>query len=364
MKVLHLVKGLGPGGAERLLVSLTRAWGEEPQAEVGYVLPGKDHLVGELETGGVVTHLLAGHRGLGDPRWPVRLRTLVRDRRYDVVHLHSPAMASVARPVLRTVRPRPKIVSTEHNQWQSYSLMTRFANALTLPLDDERLAVSDEVKASMWRPWRRRAVVLVHGVPVEALARRRLERVDARAELGLGPADVAVVTIANFREKKDYPTLLRAARRAHDEEPTLRFLAIGQGPLEAALQLERDRLCHDEGSFRFLGYRPDPARVLAAADAFTLTSRHEGLPVALLEALALGLPVVVSAVGGIPEVVTEGVEGRVLPAGDVQGFAAAYVGLARNHEQRAAFARAASARGAAFDIRRAAARLEAIYRHS
>jgi glycosyltransferase involved in cell wall biosynthesis len=347
--VLHVIKGLGPGGAERLLVSLAGVRRDDVGVDVAYLVPTKDHLVPELVALGAGVHLLAGARGLADPRWPVRLRALVRETRPDVVHLHSPAVASVARPVLRARRRRPVVVSTEHNLWGSFGRVTRVANALTLPLDDVRLAVSEQVRDSTWTRWRPRTEILLHGVPLEALAARRPERTEARAELGLSGDDVLVVHVGNLREKKDHATLLAAAGAALGAEPRLRFASIGQGPLEAQVRARHAQLALGD-RFALLGYHPDPARVLAAADIFTLTSRHEGLPIALLEALAMGLPAVASAVGGIPTVLRPGIEGVLVEPGDVEGFATAYLDLARDPQRRATLGAAAITRAADFDI--------------
>jgi glycosyltransferase involved in cell wall biosynthesis len=368
VRLLHVIKGLGPGGAERLLVSLTGARSQGVEVHVAYLLAHKDHLVPELEAAGGATHLLADDRGLADPRWPLRLLGAVRRLRPDVVHLHSPAVAALARPLLRAPlpgarlprAPRPLLVSTEHNQWGSFGRATRFANALTLPLDDVRLAVSEQVRASAWPRWRARTEVLVQGIPVEVLARRRQERAASRAELGLAPNDVLVVHVGNLREKKDHATLLAAARRAVDAEARLRFVSIGQGPLEAEIRARHEHLGLGE-RFRLLGYHPDPARVLAAADVFTLTSRHEGLSIALLEALALGLPAVASRVGGVPSVIRPGQEGLLVEPGDVESFAECYLVLARDPHSRHRMAKAATIRARDYDIARTQRWLEARY---
>ncbi len=358
--MLHVVKGLGPGGAERLLVSIASV--ADPTAvryQVAYVLDWKEHLVPELQALGVATHLLAGRRGMADPRWPGRLRALAREA--DVVHLHSPAVAAIARPVLRTLRAAPPSVSTEHNVWSSHSPVTRAANALTLPLDRVRWAVSAEVAASAWRPWQAKTDVLVHGIPLQVLQARRGERSAARAANGWSDDDVVVAIVANLRANKDYPTLFAAASRALTAEPRLRFASIGQGPLEADLRRSLASLGVGD-RFVMLGYRDDPAAVLAGADVFTLSSRHEGLPISLLEAMALGLPPVVTAVGGNAEVVTDDVDGVLVPAGDADALAAAYVRLARARATRARIGAAASVRAQAFDIARTARILEERYR--
>jgi glycosyltransferase involved in cell wall biosynthesis len=364
LRVLWAIKGLGPGGAEQLLVSLAGA--HDPslvQLEVVRVLDWKDHLVADLEAAGVLVHSLGVARG-ADPRWLPRLVRLLRQRRPDVVHVHSPLVAAVARPLVRlglAGRPRPAVVTTEHNAWSTFAVPTRVANAVTAPLDDAVLAVSEEVRSSM-RPaaLRRRAEVVVHGVDLDAADRARADRAAARAELGVADGEVLVLTVANYRPQKAYPDLLDAARAVVDRGLPVRFAAVGQGPERDVIeQRHRDLGLGDR--FLLLGYRRDIPRLLAAADVFTLASRFEGYPVALMEALAAGLPVVATAVGGVADAVTEGVEGRLVAAGDVTALAAALAATVDDADGRAAMAAAARTRATAFDIRRAARHLERCY---
>ena len=360
VRVLHVIKGLGPGGAERLLVSVASV--ADPEAvhyEVAYLLDWKQHLVPELDALGVDTHLLAGPAGLRDPRWPGRLRSLAKG--FDIAHVHSPAVAAVARVALAPLKRGPILVSTEHNVWSSHGVPTRVANAMTLPLDAQRWAVSEEVVTSSWRPWQTRTEVLVHGSPVTALAARGAEHDLARRANDWGPDDVVVAIVANLRSHKDYPTLFRAAAEAIEVEPRLRFVSIGQGPLEATLRAELDTFGLGD-RFVMLGYHHDPPAVLAGADIFTLSSVHEGLPISLVEAMAMGLPPVVTTVGGNAEIVTDGTDGVVVPPRDPPALAAAYVALARDPTRRAALGEAAAARAEDFDITRTARILEARYR--
>lgn len=353
-RVVHLVKGLGPGGAERLLVDVVEVADHTAfEHRVVYALAHKDQLAPELEScGATVTH--------------VPLRDVVGLRRTlaeaDVAHLHSPLVAAVARVVARTLpaRRRPATVSTEHNRWPSFAVATRWANAATFALDACHFAVSPDAAASVWRPLRRHVEVLVHGVAVEKVARHSAQRDAVRARLGLAADDVAVVTVANYRRAKDHATLLRAARRVADAQGAARFFVVGQGPLAADVEaLHRD--LELTGAVELLGYRADALDVLAAADVFALSSTHEGLPVALMEALVLGVPVVATAVGGIPDAITSGVEGLLVPPSDPVALADAVLALARDGDARRRMGAAAAARGAAFDIRVAATRLEAVY---
>jgi glycosyltransferase involved in cell wall biosynthesis len=361
IRVLWLTKGLGPGGAERLLVSFAaHADRERFDLRAAYLLPWKDHLVSELAGLGVPTVCLAGPREL-DPRWVFRLRKLVRAAKIDVVHVHSPLVAAVTRPALKALprRHRPAVMGTEHNLWSSHHPLTRWANRLTLRLEDATIAVSDEVRASMAPRLARRTEVVFQGVDSDAIAARRGERDAARAELGVGENELLVVTVANLRGQKDYPTLLQAARRLADAGAAVRFVSVGQGPLAHELENERDRL-DLRGWFRFLGYRADPVRVLVAGDVFCLSSRFEGLPIALLEAMAAGLPVVATGVGGVPAVITDGREGRLVPPGDSAALAGA-VNELYDPAFRGRCAAASADRVRAFAISLAVQRQQALY---
>jgi glycosyltransferase involved in cell wall biosynthesis len=359
-RVLWLTKGLGPGGAERLLVehaasNLDRGF----EFEAAYLLPQKQHLAPELEALGVRTHCLAV-RLEADPRWLLRLRRLVRRGRFDVVHAHSPVSASIARVWLRTLRPRPAFVYTEHNRWPSYRPLTRWLNRITYSLNDAVVAVSDDVRVSVSDRSRTRVQTIVHGIDLDAVRALADHRDAVRAELGVGPGDTLAVTIANLREGKDYPLLLDAVRRAVDLGSGLQFVAVGQGPLEHELRARCTELGLDE-RFRFLGYRADARRVLAGADVFVLASRHEGLPVALMEALALGVPVVAPRVGGVPEAVTEGVSGLLVNPGDVDALALA-LRRVEDRSLRAELAGGARAASNRFSSASTTGRINAVYR--
>ena len=358
VRVLWLAKGLGPGGAERLLVSLARSMDPtRVELSAAYLLPEKDHLVSELEAIGVSCTCLDGARGVG---WVGRLRELVQATGPEVVHIHAPHPAAMARPALKVLRRRPAVLYTEHNSWDGYRLPTRWANAATYPLDDYRFVVSQTAFESIPVRLRDRTEVLVHGVDLDDVRGHASARDRVRAELGVSPDETLVVTVANLREHKDYPTLLAAAQRVEDSGAPVRFVAVGQGPLESSLRAEIRRLVL-EGSFQLLGYRPDAVDVIAAGDIFSLSSLAEGYPVALMEALALGKPVVATAVGGIPEAVREGVEGLLVPPARPDLLAEAILTLAGDGNRRAALGRAASERSGMFDIRRAANRHEEVY---
>jgi glycosyltransferase involved in cell wall biosynthesis len=362
-KVLWLTKGLGRGGAETLLVSCARALDTSRfEVQVAYLLPWKDALVDELAGAGVTTHCLGTGRAT-DLAWIWRLRRLVRTLRFDIVHTHMPIPAVAARLALGPGGPR--LVHTEHNTWRRYRWPTYAANLATYALNDHVIAVSQAVADSIEprRVPRLKAMppieVLVHGIELDVPGVGNA-RLGARRLLDL-PADAPVVgTVGSLTAKKDHGTLLRAVQLLQRRHAGTRLVVVGTGPLQQALRQE----AHDLGISDlvvFTGLRDDVTALLPAFDVFALSSTFEGLPIALVEALAAGLPSVVTAVGGVPEVVTDGREGLLVPAGSPQLLADAVARLLADDELRAQMSRAARERSRAFDIRRAVRRLEEIY---
>jgi glycosyltransferase involved in cell wall biosynthesis len=360
-RVLILIKGLGRGGAEQLLVSAVPYLDRTRfDFEVAYLLPWKDALVGELEAAGMRVTCLDGARGLG---WMGRLRSLVAERRIDLLHNHSPYTTIGSRLGLgrRIVR-----VYTEHNTWDRYHPLTRWANMLTLPRVDHVFAVSDHVRDSIRYPpalrWMRMPPVesLYHGIDPAAVAAWGGGE-GVRRELGVPDGAPVVGTVANFKAHKRLDDLLRAAVHVRRELPEVRFVLVGQGPLEGELR----RLAGDlglDGSVVFTGFRDDAPRIASGFDVFAMASEQEGLSIALIEALALGRSVVVTRAGGLPEVVRDGVEGYVVPPRDPARLADRIVRLLRDPVLRERMGEAGTVRAADFHIGRAVARMQEVYR--
>ncbi|MFC8716673.1 glycosyltransferase [Kitasatospora sp. NPDC057198] len=352
-RVLWLAKGLGRGGAEQLLVNCVRhADRSRYDIEVAYVLPHKDALVPALEAAGVPVHCLGGAPGR---RWPLRLRALLAERRYDLVHTHMPVPAVAARLLRPGGGRRPRLVHTEHNLWERYRLPTRWANALTYRRNDAVVAVSHAVAAGIGRRRPGGWLTVVHhgpdlgGAPSGPAARRA-----ARAELGLPEGALVVGTVGNLTAKKDQATLLAAFALLRGKEPDARLVLVGSGPLEAGLKARAG------DGVLFAGMRADVPALLPGWDVFCLSSRQEGLPVALMEAMASGLPSVVTRVGGMPEILDDGVEGRLVAPGDPVELASALAELA-DPVRRGRMGAAARERAASFDVAGAQRAIERMY---
>lgn len=360
-RVVHLLKGLDAGGAESLVVLAARHRDRDRFThEVGYLVPDHRTLAPALAAEGVPTTCLDGVPWW-DPRWLHRLRRLLRRHPAEVVHAHSPLVAGGARLVVRSLprRVRPQMVVTLHNVWDSHHLAARALDRATYPLDDLRLSVSEAARRSLPGHMGDDVVTVLHGIDVEPL-RARADRTAARRELGVDDGDLVVGTVANPSPAKGYPDLLDAAATVLAGQPSARFVAIGEGPQRAELEQQRDAAGLGD-RFRFLGHRPEAARLVAGFDVFCLASHHEGLPLALMEALVLGVPVVVTDAGGITELVTTGREGLVVPPRRPDLLAGALGEVLGRPDRGAEMADAAYQRGTDLDAAAVVGRVEALY---
>lgn len=274
------------------------------------VLDELDHVV-PIPSGARLDQALAARRAL---------RPLLDG--VDVLHAHGLKAGWVA----ATVRPRPPLVVSVHNLVLD-DVAGRSAPLLRLLEDrlpgraDATIAVSREVARRFdGRPGADRIRVIPPAGPPPVPARTPAE---VRAELGVAPDADLVVTAARLHPQKGLDVLLDAAVAVRRERPGLRWFVFGDGPLRDELEVAID--ARDlRGVVHLAGARPDVDSELAAADVVAVTSQWESGPLVVLEALALGRPVVSTDVGLVPEVI-DPASGRVVPVGDAAGLAAAIV---------------------------------------
>lgn len=320
-----------------------------------------DTLVPRFIDAGVPVHLLAQYSG--DPTWLLRLRRLVRNRQYSVVHSHSPYAASGARLALRTLRAdaRPSHVYTEHNRWSQYHRLTYWANRITYPLDDYRISVAGGVTREIADRFKKETETLVHGVDRARVQSFRKSRQDVRKELGASPNDVLVGSVGNLRPEKAHVVLLEAAARIVRKNTAVRFLLVGTGTEEQRIRAFREELNLTPDRFSLLGYRDDALRIIAALDIYVLSSDHEGFPVSVMEAQSLGLPVVATSVGGLESAVEHGVDGLLVPPRRPDLLAEAIEELIIDRSRRLRMGQQAETRSERYDATIAMRRLEQIY---
>lgn len=181
-----------------------------------------------------------------------------------------------------------------------------------------------------------------------------------RELLGLPPDARVVGTIASLTAEKDYGNLLAAATHLVEARRDVVVACVGGGPLLEEMR-ERARTGDLRGRVHFLGERADAIELAADFDVFVLASRFEGLPVVLMEALALGLPIVATDAGGVPEIVVDGVTGRCVPRRSPEKLAGAVLELLSDREAAARFAARAREHSHVFSVERLGAGLTRIY---
>jgi len=321
-RILVLVKGLGIGGAETLIAESASLWATSDfDYRVAYLLPWKDQLVGRLRDSGIDVTCL-DWRGPQSLRAIRRLRELVDTWRPHLVHSHLPLTGILARTA---VGARRRQVYTEHNVVDFYRQPTRALNRLTYGRNDAVIAVSDAVAESLEGYPGPLPRVIPNGVPGGTPDPALTASV--RRELAIAPDAPLFVHVGNIRPHKGHETLTRAVAIVTRRRPEVVVVSIGGEKVPGDLDRVRQRAADlgvDE-QLRFLGRRSDAQQFLAAADVVVNPSDVEGLPLSILEALAMARPVVATDVGGVSSVIRHEATGLLVPAGDPDALAAAMV---------------------------------------
>ena len=365
-RVLTVVDSLRRGGAERLLVT-THAFLDRARFEpaVAALYPPYD-LAGELRDLGVRVWTLdtSGPRDL--LRAFSRTRRVVREFSPDLIHTHL-FTSNVAG---RLAAGRLPVLTPLHNPDYGFedtgTLLFRFRKLLDRStgrrINRAFVAVSEAVRKDYELHMGFSPIEVIPNYLDVADFAARVAEVDRERErrvLGLAEEDLLVLHVGRFHRQKAQDVLLLAFKEAHREEPRLRLMLAGDGgelPKARVLAGELDL----EDRVLFPGDVADPVRLYAAADIFAFPSRWEAFGIALLEAMAAGLPVVATSTGGIPEVV--GVDGgQLVEPEQVTSLALALIGLARDQDLRRDRGTAARTRAREFDARSGVERLAAVY---
>ncbi len=354
IRVVHLVLSLDVGGLEQVVLNLTRYANRDAFAPHVLCLRERGSLADRVAALGVPVASLDCPR-LAKGRTLLRLIRRLRAWRPHVLHTHNPGPhlfgALAARPA-----GVPVLVHTKHGRNHPDRFRSVVVNRLAGRMSRCIVAVSEataEVARRVERVPESKLRVIHNGIDLAAFPVQP-------PTAALTPP--RVIHVARLQRIKDQPTLLRAARLVADTEPGFRLDIVGDGPAGAELHaLARDLKLN--GHVHFLGHRNDVSPLLSSASAFVLSSRSEGVPMTLLEAMATGLPAVVTDVGGNREVVVPGETGLLVPPGSPQALADALLALWQDPERARRMGAAGRRRvEEEFDMRQVAARYEALYR--
>jgi glycosyltransferase involved in cell wall biosynthesis len=366
LRVFHLIYSLEVGGAEVDLLGKSRVLVQAHGCDVtiGCLLK-RGELAAEAEAVGIQM-LGPLMRGKLDASVIPRLVRLMRDGRYDIVHTHMFASNLLGR-LAAMLAGVPVIVSTVQLIADREAWWEILVDCLLQHRTDTMIASSQAVRQSFIQRGIRPAKIAVIYNSVD-LARfdvvdREAARRAMRQAFGWDEGHLVVGTVARLERIKGLDHLIEAAKTVAEAIPQAGFLVVGDGPQREDL-LSRVRQLGLGERFVFAGLRSDIPQILPALDLFVLPSLSEALGIAAIEALASGVPVVASRVGGVPEVVIHGETGLLVPPGDAGQLAQAVSRVAANPAEARRWADCGRKRvRLMFDVNRLAGAQAGLYQH-
>jgi len=324
VRVLHVLEATG-GGTRRWLENVVRGMSKERVIHACICAlrrePSFLDSVAEFENMGVKVWIVDMRRSISPLHDAVALRRIIRilkSRDFDVIHGHSSKGGMLARLAASAARGRP-IVYSPHafaflDRTTPASRLYRLLEKMARPCTDHLLAVSESeariaIEELRYAP--SQVTAICNGIAVPNRPRDPCKPNSISRQIGM---------VAELRPQKDPAVFVKACALLHQRRKGLRFSLCGGGPLERRLRRQSARLGLD-GVLRFEGLVPNPRPFLEQWEVFVISSRYEGLPYVILEAMAAGKPVVATRVPGIEDVVVNGKTGVLVPPGDANAMA-------------------------------------------
>ncbi len=320
-RVLHVIDSLDLGGAQSVMINLLRH-GDTARFEFSAAaMHGRGVFWEELKTLGVPVFSLSFH-----PRFPSyvpALAWLCLTRKYDVVHTHLLAANVVAKPIaalcgvpVRINHDHCNDKLTDPRKWapKADEITNRFSTHVIAVSGSTRQYLLDHEGLPAAR------VTTIHnGVDLGIFQPRPEQRAAARARWGLPENAFVVAGIGRLTHQKNFALFIKVAVAVRARHPHAIFVIAGTGEEESDLRRQARRLGIEDG-VRFLGYVGDMAALYPALDMLLLTSRYEGLPITILEAMAVGIPIVSAKLDGVQEILSDGEDAALVTPGDCAGF--------------------------------------------
>jgi glycosyltransferase involved in cell wall biosynthesis len=342
IRILQVIPDLILGGAEQIVVDLALHLDPEKfeVAVLSMFPPAGRPIESDLAAKGIRVWYMGKRLGL-DLRMLTRMDAVIREFKPHIAHTHCYALVYLLPLIL--ARRAPAVVHTVHNIGMKDAYGVPWLVWLAYRCGVTPVAVGEEVARSLRRLHRLKSVpVIRNGIQVQRYKPAARAREQARRNMGLDARDIVFISVGRISSQKNHAMLLNCFRRVVAEIPRSRLLIAGAGELESELRRMISSLGLD-GSVRFLGVRDDVPALLAAGDIFVLSSLWEGCPLAIMEAMAAGAAVVSTAVGCVPEILRDGVTGRLVQPNDADAFTRAMTDLARDPVARRNLAARASA---------------------
>lgn len=344
MKIAHILGSLGMGGAERVALDLAFEQKKLGHEVVAISLDETEGgpLASEFAAAEIVVHCVPKRPGL-DWTLPPRVARCLKELSVEVVHTHNTQPLVYAAAAGRL--SRLAVIHSKHGEGHLVSKAGQFLRRLGAPFVHSFVAVSeataDHARAQWAYPLPSRIKVIPNGIRMDRHRPDASARLEIRRELGIAQDAWVVGTIGRVDDNKNQCSLVRAMSPLLG--PMSHLVVVGEGESMPKLRAAATATKHAD-SVHLLGRRSDANRVLAAMDVFALSSLSEGLPLVILEAMATGVALVSTAVGGIPKVIEHGVTGFLVAADNDEALREQLAALAADHEMASRAGAAARAR--------------------
>lgn len=318
-KVIHTIETSEPGGAETILVQIADGMRNDCQPHGLVIEDGWTS--SELKARGIPVYLNRLRRSF-DLGWVKRTIRFIRDK--DIKLLHSHEFTSNSYSLLAARIAGIPIICTAHGKNYypdryyrrlAYRLVARFSNKFVAVSEDLKSFLVEQVGIN-----ENKITVVHNGIDIEKFKSSTFTRKEIRHGLGLVQNDYVIIVVAALFEMKGHADLVKSLTKLDDIQQNLKVLFIGDGPYRKQLE-ELTTQLGLENTILFTGFRDDISGLLSASDLFVLPSYSEGLPISVLEAMSVGLPVVATDVGGMREIIKDGETGYLVPAKDVDELA-------------------------------------------
>lgn len=336
LRVCHVASGDLLAGAEILLLNLSKALTEKLLNHTIFVLLNKGILANKLFEQGANVIILQEKGFPADVLIIFKLTRLFREQAVDVVHTHG-YKCNVIGGIASWISKSSLLIRTEHGKPPTifnngiskstfFSLLDYFMGKY---VTDQTVSVSSELTSILRRRYPQEKITTIYnGIDFSQFA-ENFKLTDLKAEFGIEDKNKLIGIFARLNHEKGIDLFLRTAKLVSLEAPHIRFFIVGEGPLYKELRNETIRL-NIEKQVIFTGFRTDVYGILCQMDVVVLSSRHEGMPMIILEAMALRRPIVATKVGGLPEVIQDRKTGILVPSGDEFALAKACLELIEN----------------------------------
>ncbi len=355
-RVMQVTWSLVAGGAEIYAMTVASRLDKSRFTALMCAVDQGGAIEGEVKNHGLPYFIMNRRAGI-DWRLFGRLHRLFRRQQIDVLQTHhfNQLFYSAPGAKLRGIR----ILHTEHDVELAKKPRLRLALKALSFCCDKMIAIGDEI-AQMYRDLgipESKIEIIRAGVELSTFHQTQAE---ARQGLNLEPHHRVAIIVARLFPEKNHRLLLNAFADAAQNNDDFRLLIAGEGTEENALRAQIESL-NLTAKVQMLGVRRDVPRLLAASDVFVLSSDREGLPIAVLEAMAAARPVIATAVGNVPDVVRDGETGRLIPPGDIAALAEALNDLLSDASRSEILGAAAREAVRDYDVRHMVERYEKLF---